>query len=247
MTETWCWNCDARARLSANSCLTARKIKALKGDFTSYCFVYKMVYCSVACCTDGNHNRQDLSYFVFPSDARLKKWLKFCRRGDKSNWSYESEGGKPNNLRICSAHFVLESYKRTLNGRRKILESALPTIFKPSKKKVQEMFATNQWERNAGWTTISKHLSRAFVWTSIKKIILWRAVELVVAWGGANAQDIQHDHSYCFVAKNDETDRALISGLKDTKPKKVISVSCQTDITMCCIEELEEQLKKPQN
>lgn len=70
-----------------------------------------------------------------------------------------------------------------------------------------------------------------------------KAVELVVAWGGANVQDIQHNHSYCFVVKNDETDRASISGLKDTKPKKVNSVSCQTDITMCCIEGLEEQLK----
>ena len=35
----------------------------------------------------------------------------------------------------CSAHFVLESYKRTLNGRRKILESAFATIFKLSEKR----------------------------------------------------------------------------------------------------------------
>ena len=42
-----------------------------------------MVYCSVACCTNRNHNQQDLSYFVFPSDERLKKWLKFCHRADK--------------------------------------------------------------------------------------------------------------------------------------------------------------------
>ena len=60
----------------------------------------------------------------------------------------------------------------------------------------------------------------------------------------ANVHAIQYDHSYCFVAENDETDRvSIISDLKDTKPQKVNSVSCQTDITMCCIEELEEQLK----
>ena len=139
MTETWRWSWDARARLSANSCLTARKIKALEGDFMApeYCFVYKMVYCSVACCTNGNHNWQDLSYFVFLFDARLKKWIKFCRRADTKFAIEATKGkaGKPNNLRICSAHFVLESYKRTLNGRRKILESALPTIFKPSEKR----------------------------------------------------------------------------------------------------------------
>lgn len=67
-----------------------------------------------------------------------------------------------------------------------------------------------------------------------------KGTELVVTWSGANVQAIQHDHSYCFVAENEETDRASISDLKDTKPKKGNSVSCQTDIAMCCIEELEE-------
>lgn len=72
------------------------------------------------------------------------------------------------------------------------------------------------------------------------------AVELVVTSSGPNVQDIYRDHSYCCVAKNDETDRASISGVKDTKPKKVNSVSCQSDITMCDIEALEEQLKRLQ-
>ena len=76
-----------------------------------------------------------------------------------------------------------------------------------------------------------------------KEIHPVKGAELVFAWSGANVQAIQHDHSYCFVAENNETDRVSISDLKDTKPKKVNSVSCQTDITMCCIEELEEQLK----
>ena len=67
-----------------------------------------------------------------------------------------------------------------------------------------------------------------------------KGAELVVAWSGDNVQAIQHDHSYCFLAENEETDRSSISDLKDTKPKKVNSVSCQTD--MCYIEELEEQL-----
>ena len=76
-----------------------------------------------------------------------------------------------------------------------------------------------------------------------KEIHPVKGAELVFAWSGANVQAIQHDHSYCFVAENDETDRVSISDLKDTKPKKVNSVSCQTDSTMCCIEELEELLK----
>ena len=66
----------------------------------------------------------------------LNKWIKFCRRADEkfAIEATKAKAGKPNNLRICSAHFVLESYKRTWSGRRKILKSALPTIFKPSEK-----------------------------------------------------------------------------------------------------------------
>ena len=56
-----------------------RKISCLLNHF-----VYKMVYCSVACCTNGNHSHQDLSNFAFPSNVRLHKWLKFCHRADKS-------------------------------------------------------------------------------------------------------------------------------------------------------------------
>ena len=84
-----------------------------------------------------NHNRQDLSYFVFPSDSRLRKWLKFCRTADKkfAIKATKAKAEKPNNLWICSSHFVQEPYKRTLNGGRKILESALQTIFKPSEKR----------------------------------------------------------------------------------------------------------------
>lgn len=83
-----------------------------------------MVYGSVACCTNGNHNGQDLSYFAFPSDAILHKWLKFCRRVDKK-FALEAKKAKacePNNFRICSAYFLLESYKRTLNGECKVIE-----------------------------------------------------------------------------------------------------------------------------
>ena len=68
-----------------------------------------------------------------------------------------------------------------------------------------------------------------------KEIHPVKGAELVFAWSGVNVQARQHDHSCSFVAENDETDRVSISDLKDTKPKKVNSVSCQTDITMCCI------------
>ena len=45
------------------------------------------------------------------------------------------------------------------------------------------------------------------------------AVELVVAWSGADVWDIYHDHSYCFVAENDEIDPASKCNFQDGKPR----------------------------
>ena len=92
-----------------------------------------MVYCSVACCSNGNHNRKDLSYFTFPSDKRLGTWYKFCRRADKkfAEKAAKAKTGKANNLRICSAHFFPEAFRKTLNGRRETHETALQTLFRP--------------------------------------------------------------------------------------------------------------------
>ena len=40
-----------------------------------------------------------------------------------------------------------------------------------------------------------------------KEILPVKGAELVFAWSGANVQAIERDHSCCFVAENDETDR----------------------------------------
>ena len=97
------------------------------------CFIHNMVYCSVACCSNGNHNRKDLSYFTFPSDKRLGTWIKFCRRADKkfAEEAVNAKTRKVNNLRICSVHFSPEAYRKTLNGRRERLDTALLTLFRP--------------------------------------------------------------------------------------------------------------------
>ena len=84
------------------------------------------------------------------------------------------EAGKPINLRICCANFVLESYKRTLNDRRKILESALLTIFKPREKRSpREVNSLRISEKETpAERRYQNTVRRAFVWTPIKKIIL---------------------------------------------------------------------------
>ena len=107
-----------------------------------------MVYCSVACCKNGNHNRPELAYFTFPSDKRLGAWLNFCRRADKkfAEERSKAKARKANNLRICSAHFAPEAYKKTLNGKRIPYDTALPTIFQPNIRKTirEEVFCTKQ-------------------------------------------------------------------------------------------------------
>ena len=67
-----------------------------------------MVCCSVACCTNGNHNRRDPLYFAYPLDMEIQKWLKFYRRADKKfalEAAKKAKADEPNNLRICSANF----------------------------------------------------------------------------------------------------------------------------------------------
>lgn len=224
----------------------ARKYKSSQVKLRVFtdCIVI-MVYCSVACCTNGNHNRQDLSYFVFPFDKRLKNWLKFCRRADKkfAVEARKAKSGMPNSLRICSAHFVPETFKRTLNGRRKILVSALPTIFKVKKEKSSR---TVRYES----ITKKRRLNNDTIVAEPKLCAHTRRenypvneVESVVASSAANVQDIQHDHSYLLRAENDGIDRASVSEPAD----KVRSVSCQTDITIGQLEELEEQIKNFKN
>ena len=42
----------------------------------------------------------------------------------------KAKADESNNFRICRAKFLLDSYKRTLNSRHKIIKSSLPKIFK---------------------------------------------------------------------------------------------------------------------
>ena len=211
-----------------------------------------MVYCSVACCTNGNHNREDLSSFIFPFDKRLTKWLKFCRKANKkfAPEAKKAKTGKPNNLRICCAHFAPESYTKTLNVGCKVNESPMPTIFKSSEEKTPrnaryESIRTKRRlkdEKHANTRKSKTCKSSLHADTDGEKFPLkWE--ELVVAWSDANVQDIQHDHSYCLVIEKDGIDQDSNGVLQDTEPEESKFVGCQTDITMSYLEDLEEQVK----
>lgn len=77
------------------------------------------------------------SFFLFPTDKRLSKWLKFCRRADYkfAEEVTKAKAGEKNNLRMCSAHFYPSTYRKTLRGIRKTNGTALPTIFQPNEER----------------------------------------------------------------------------------------------------------------
>ena len=206
-----------------------------------------MVYCSVACCNNGNHNRSDLSYFIFPSDKRLGTWIKFCRRADKrlATEATKAKTGKTNNLRICSAHFDPKTYRKTLNGRRETYDTALPTIFRPNDECTPRSvrYETAKKKRRL---EVSDHI----------KTCLSRQFALVDADGrdvttnladvrssNDDFRDVQHDQSYCFSAEGVLSSNELF---QDPEPEKV-SVGFQTDMTMFDLEQLENEVKNLKN
>ena len=81
-------------------------------------------YCSVGLCTNGTHNRPDLSYFTFPNknSTQLKVWKVFCRRADLEFKTLVDP-------RICSLHFDPGDIKTSLTGRRSLVKGSNPSIF----------------------------------------------------------------------------------------------------------------------
>ena len=199
-----------------------------------------MVYCSVACCSNGNHNRKDLSYFTFPSDKRLGTWIKFCRRADKkfAQEAAKAKTGKANNLHICSAHFSPEAYRKTLNGRRETHDTALPTLFRPKH---------DCTPRSARYEKSSKR--RRLESNDEDNACLANQLPLAATdsedlthfdYSYADFSNVEHDHPYCLSPENDQTPKRLFL---IPEPEKVKSVGCQTDISTSDFEKLEDEVK----
>ena len=118
------------ARLRAKSHSVARKINSMRSVFSEvYYLRWFIVQWPVA--KTGTTAVTQLSYFTFPTDKRLSKWLKVYRLADNkfAEEATKARAGENNNLRICSAHFHPSTYRKTLRGIRKTNGTALPTIF----------------------------------------------------------------------------------------------------------------------
>ena len=181
-----------------------------------------MVYCSVASCRNGNRNRPDLSFFRFPTDKRLSVWLKFCRRADAK---YNEErrkamAGKKHNLRICSEHFSAESYWRTLNGKRYLFDSAIPTLFR-----IDDNAET---ARNERYTKLAKK-------RSLPKechIKITKKVRCATNTSTAGRNIVNNDHTY---AKTPGTDHVADPPLAANS----ISIGTQTDLGLMDVQQWE--------
>ena len=143
-------NAKARLRGIARECKNTCRCKYGE-TFTE--FLLEMVkYYSVAVCTNGTHNRPDLSYFRFPSNVKIRrKWETFCRRADNKFKNLSDP-------RICSLHFKNEDIKIGLSGKLSIITGAVPTIFDPNKRASKENLRTERLEKR----TLRVQQSEAF-------------------------------------------------------------------------------------
>ena len=214
---------------------------------------FTMVYCSVACCKNGNHNRKDLSYFIFPTDKRLSKWLKFCRRADRkfADEATKAKDGQKNNLRICSDHFHPSAYRKTLNGIRKTNDTALPTIFQPIEERTprSERYETVTKKRRLD---VEAHVNDTH---NIKRCLSvdLNGIEVEnsaaandVSWDFGDFHDVQHDHSYSLLETNSKHPHGELQESEESEPV-FKSVSCQTEMSMLDIERLQRELESVQN
>ncbi|XP_068754595.1 uncharacterized protein [Montipora capricornis] len=199
-----------------------------------------MVYCSVACCSNGNHNRKDLSYFTFPSDKRVGTWIKFCRRADKkfAEEAAKAKTGKANNLRICSAHFSPEAYRKTLNGRRETHDTALPTLFRPKHDCTPR---SARYEKSSKRRRLKTNDKNNACLANQLPLGATDSENLThVAYCYADFFNVEHDHPYCLSPENDLTPKRLF---ENPEPEKVKPVGCQTDMSTSDFEKLENELK----
>ena len=117
-----------------------------------YFFRGNMVYyytCAVALCTNSSKNRPDLSFHLFPKDAKRRRvWKIFCRRADKEFISRHSS--------ICKEHFKEDDFRKTLTGRVELKNTVNPSIFKPSAPSPTKI------ERNVSVKSKLQHPPRAF-------------------------------------------------------------------------------------
>ena len=176
-----------------------------------------MVYCSVACWSNGNHNLKDLRYFTFPSDKRLGTWIKFCRRAGKkfAEEAAKAKPGKANNLRICSAHFPPEAYRKTLNGRRETHDTALPTLFRPKHDCTPR---EARYEKSGKRRRLESNDENNACLANQLPLAATDSEDLThVDYSYVDYCNVDHDHPYCLSPENDKnrqthTETRLIYG-----------------------------------
>ena len=186
-------------------------------------------YCSVAVCTNGTHNRPDLSYFGFPSNVKVRrKWETFCRRAD-NKFKNLSEP------RICSLHFKYEDLKKGLSGKLSVTTGAVPTIFDPNKTAPKETLRTERLEER----TLRVKQSAAFQTdeqpAKKKPKICDKDITDVPAASEAVTKPLGCKNlHHCY---HDYTDRV------DKVDECHRNVMCQTDLTIGDFEAMTEELQ----
>lgn len=192
--------------------------------------VHKMVkYCSVALCTNGTHNRADLSYFCFPKSVKIRRqWEAFSRRADR----------KFRNLtdpRICSLHFKCEDIRKGLSGKLSVLKGAIPSIFDPNKETSKENIRKDRMEKRT--LRLEQSACQTNENPAKRNKIVGEDITDVPVNDSLTKPELTVDSNNLPYCDHDYTDRIDVV---DASHKNVM---CKTDLTMEDLEKMEEELQ----
>ena len=141
-------------------------------------------------------------------------------------------------MRICSAHFSPEAYRKTLNGRRETHDTALPTLFRPKHDCTPR---SARYEKSSKRRRLESNDEDNACLENQLPLAATDSEDLThVDYSYADFCNVEHDHPYCLSPENDQTPKRLF---EIPEPEKIKSVGCQTDISTSDFEKLEDEVK----
>lgn len=195
-------------------------------------------YCAVALCTNSSKNRPDLSFHIFPKDAKRRRvWKIFCRRADK-------EFKISRHSSICKEHFKEDDFRKTLTGRVELKNTVKPSIFKPSAPSPTKI-ERNDRAVKRHWSSSEREASpnkRRRYMEKKSEPICKRQVQF--ASQGELQTFILHDHCYDMLpsqspaSENTETDESSHENIKSEDEMSPNDKACQTDLSGEDLDEL---------
>lgn len=201
-----------------------------------------MVYCSVSSCKNGNYKQPNLGYFRFPKETdRLDVWLKFCGRNDRifRKHSRRAKACKDNSLRICSKHFLPETYQKSLIGKYILHKNANPVHPNNNVVKSQSEDAKKAEKRCLQPDKDGDEIASKSPRPSTTVESQFVKETLTASTNSVSVSNPLFDHSYCL--ENISEDCNVYT---PTEHPGKTSIASQTDLTLEDMKQWEEEMTK---